>query len=424
MNLLLKNARIIDPNSPHNGKNADVLIENGVIRAVKAGIKAEKGTKIIESGNLCVSPGWFDMQANFRDPGFEYKEDLVSGMNAAAAGGFTGVAVMPSTHPPVHTKAEVEYIVNKTVNAASPVQVHPVGCISHNRDGKDIAEMYDMHLSGAVAFSDDKRAVSNSGLLMRALLYAKNFNGLVITHCDDKSISQEGKVNEGVTSTRLGLKGMPALAEELMVARNIYLAEYTDTRIHFSSVSSARSVELIREAKAKGLEVTASVNAYHLALDETLLEEFDTNYKVTPPLRTKQDVEALRKAVADGTIDAITSDHSPEDIENKEVEFDHAAFGMLGLETAYALVNSAKGKLRTEVLVNRLAVRPREILNIPVPVIAEGEKANITFFDPESEWQFEAQHIRSKSRNTPFIGTKFKGRVLGVYNRKQLVINK
>lgn len=424
MSLLLKNARIIDPNSPHNGKTTDVLIENGVIRAIKAGIKTEKGIRAIESPNLHVSPGWFDMQANFRDPGFEHKEDLASGMSAAAAGGFTGVAVMPSTHPPVHTKAEVEYIINKTSGISSPVQVHPIGAISHNLEGKDISEMYDMHLSGAVAFSDDKKPVTNSGLLMRALLYAKNFNGLVIAHCDDKSISQDGKMNEGVTSTRLGLKGIPSLAEELMVARNIYLAEYTGTRIHFANISSARSVELIREAKAKGLEITASVNAHHLALDETLLEDFDTNYKVAPPLRTKADVDTLRKAVSDGTIDAIASDHTPEDVESKVVEFDHAAFGILGLETAYALVNTHKGKLRTEVLVNRLAVRPREILNLPVPTIAEGEKANITFFDPDMEWTLEAQHLRSKSRNTPFLGTRFKGKVLGVYNRKQAVINK
>lgn len=424
MSLLLKNARIVDPQSPHNGKNVDILIENGVIKSIKAGIKTDRNIKTIESGNLHVSPGWFDMQANFRDPGFEYKEDLASGMSAAAAGGFTGVAVMPSTHPPVHTKAEVEYIINKTTAITSPVQVHPVGCISYNLEGKDIAEMYDMHRSGAVAFSDDKKPVSNSGLLMRALLYSKNFNGLVISHCDDKSISQDGKMNEGVMNTRLGLKGIPALAEELMIARNIYLAEYTGARIHFSSVTTERSAELIREAKAKGLEVTASVNAHHLALDESLLEDFDTNYKVTPPLRTKSDTEALRKALADGTIDAIASDHSPEDIENKEVEFDHAAFGILGLETAYALVNTHRGKLRTETIVNRLAVRPREILNLEVPIIAEGEKANLTFFDPDIEWTFEPKHIRSKSKNTPLIGSTFKGRVLGVYNRKQAVVNK
>jgi dihydroorotase len=424
MSLLLKNARIIDPSSPHNGSNADVLIESGVIRSIKTGIRIEKGIKTIESPNLHVSPGWFDMQANFRDPGFEYKEDLASGMSAAAAGGFTGVAVMPSTNPPVHTKAEVEYIINKTQYISSPVQVFPVGCISHKHEGKEMAEMYDMHLSGAVAFSDDKKPLTNAGLLLRALLYSKNFNGLVIAHCDDSSISQDGKMNEGIMNTKLGLKGIPALAEELMIARNIYIAEYSDCRIHFSSVSTARSVELIRDAKARGLEVTASVSAHHLAVDETALAEFDTNYKVTPPLRTKADIDALRKGVADGTIDVIVSDHTPEDVENKVVEFDHAAFGMLGLETAYSLVNTYKGKIRTEVLVNKLAVRPREILNLPIPSITEGEKANITFFDPEVEWTFTDKDIRSKSRNTPFIGSRFKGKVLGVYNRKQSLINK
>lgn len=421
MNLLLKSALIIDPNSPHKGKRQDILIENGVIRSIKGSVKAEKNVKVIEGKNLCASPGWFDMQVNFRDPGFEHKEDINSGIRAAAFGGFTGVAVMPSTNPPIHSKAEVEYIKNKS--AGEIVDVYPVGTVSHKLEGKDISEMYDMHLSGAVAFSDDKKPVADAGLLMRALLYAKNFGGTIMTHCDDKSISAEGKMNEGIISTTLGLKGKPALAEELMVARNIFLAEYTVAKIHISSVSTGKSVSLIKEAKAKKLNITASVNAHHLMLDDSMLTEFDTNYKVNPPLRTQADIEALKKGIADGTIDAIVSDHLPQDIESKAVEFDYADNGMTGLETAFALVNTVKGKISIEQLVNKLAIRPREILNLNIPSIKEGEKANITFFDPEHEWQFTEKHIRSKSRNTPFIGKKFKGKVIGICNKGKVSLN-
>lgn len=420
MNLLIKSAKIVDPNSAHNGKSADILIENGTIKSIKANIKAEKGIKNFEAKNLHVSPGWFDMQVNFRDPGFENKEDLLSGSKAASYGGFTGVAVMPSTHPPVHTKADVEYVKNKTKNLIT--DIFPVGALSHNMEGKDISEMYDMHLSGAIAFSDDKNSVANAGLLMRALLYAKNFGGLIITHCDEKSISLDGKMNEGETSTALGLKSSPALAEELMVARNIYLAEYTESKIHFTSISTAKSVDLIRQAKSKKLKVTAAVNVYNLMLDDSSLKDFDTNYKVNPPLRIKSDIEALKKGLADGSIDVIVSDHSPEDEESKKVEFDHAAFGMTGLETAFAIANSNRGKLTLEQLINKISIRPRQILNIEVPQIKEGEKANLTMFDPDLKWKFEEKHIQSKSKNTPFIGTSFTGKALGVCNNNSVVI--
>jgi dihydroorotase len=420
MNLLLKSARIIDPSSPHNGKKMDLLIENGIIKSIKATIKADKSTQVIESSSLAVSPGWFDMQVTFHDPGYEYKEDISSGTEAAAFGGFTGVALMPSTVPPVHTKAQVEYIKNKS--KAEIVDIYPVGTISHNHEGKDISEMYDMHLSGAVAFSDDKKPVSNAGLLLRALQYAMNFKGLIMTQCDDKSISQDGKMHEGSISTSLGLKGIPALAEELMLSRNISLAEYAGGRIHISSVSTARSVSLIKAAKTKKLNITSSVNAHHLALDDSSLEGFDTNFKVNPPLRTKADIEALKKGLADGTIDAITSDHLPQDTESKMTEFDYASNGMTGLETAFALVNTV-WDIGIDQIVNKLAISPREILNLNVPLIKEGEKANLTFFDTKSEWVFEEKHIRSKSKNTPFTGKKLKGKVLGIYNKGKFSLN-
>ncbi|MEW6467632.1 MAG: dihydroorotase [Bacteroidota bacterium] len=412
MNLLIKSAKVTDPNSPFNNKVVDIRIVNGVIKEVKPGLSEGKGEKVFKVKNLHVSPGWFDMQANFRDPGYEYKEDLLSGCRAAAAGGFTGVAVMPSTLPPIHSKAEVEYVKNKTKGNA--VDVYPIGTVSHNLEGKDLSEMYDMHLAGAIAFSDDKKAISDSGLLVRALLYVKNFGGLIITHCDDRKISLDGKMNEGKTSTRLGLKGIPALAEELMVARNIYLAEYAGARIHFSDISTKGSVELVREAKKRKLKVTASVNAYNLALDDSVLEGFDTNYKTNPPLRTQADINALKQGLADGTIDCITSDHAPEDVENKVVEFDHAAFGMTGLETAFALANMNRGKMSLAQLVEKMALNPRKILGLPVPKIRKGEKANLTLFDPDLGWTLEGNAVRSKSRNTPFMGKKLRGKALWI----------
>lgn len=420
MSILIKSATIIDINSSYNGKTVDILIENGIITSIAARITPKKTVKTIESGNLHVSIGWLDMQANFCDPGFEHKEDLNTGIKAAMAGGFTGVAVVASTNPPIHSKAEVEYIKNKTANAL--VDVYPIGALSHKLEGKDIAEMYDMHLAGAVAFSDDKKAVNDAGLLMRALLYAQNFGGIVLTHCDEKSISLDGKMNEGTTSVTLGLKGIPALAEELMVSRNLFLADYTKSPIHIANISTQKSIELIKQAKNNGLKVTASVNAYNLVLDETALTGFDSNYKLNPPLRTQADIDTLHKGLADGTIDAITSDHRPQDIESKDLEFDLASNGMIGLESAYALLNTHRGKTKLETLIRALTVNPRKILKLPVPKIAVGEQANLTLFDPDKEWVFTKAALQSKSANTPFIGTTFKGKVIGVINKKQASI--
>lgn len=421
MNVLIKSARIVDANSPHNGKVMDVLIENGIITGIKSKITPGKNTKVIDVKNMHLSTGWMDMQANFCDPGFEHKEDLNSGIKAAAAGGFTGVAVVSATNPPIHSKAEVEYIKNKTSGAI--VDVYPIGTVSHKQEGKDLSEMYDMHLSGAVAFSDDKKPINDAGLLKRALLYSQNFGGLVITHCNEKTISMDGKMNEGINSTKLGLKGIPALAEEIMVARNIHLAEYTGAPIHISDVSTQKSVALIKQAKANKLKITASVNAYNIALDDSALMDFDSNYKLNPPLRTKDDIKALLKGLSEGTIDAITSDHRPQDIESKQIEFDLASNGMIGLETCFALANTNKGSLTLASIIDKLTTQPRKILNLPQPKIAEGQAANLTLFDPDASWTFTKKDIRSKSANTPFVGTKFKGKVIGVVNKGKVNLN-
>ncbi|HET6243072.1 MAG: dihydroorotase [Bacteroidetes bacterium] len=418
MNILIRSARIIDTGSADNGKTKDIWIVNGIIKEIGTAIKAENAT-LLESENLHISPGWFDMRVNFRDPGFEYKEDLFTGMDAAIAGGFTAVACMPSTLPPIHSKSEVEYILNKTKGFL--VDVYPVGTVSHRHEGKDLSEMYDMHLSGAIAFSDDKKPLSDPGLLQRALLYVKSFNGLIISFPDDKNISLDGKINEGIVSTSTGLKGIPGLAEELMIQRDIFLTQYAESRIHFATVSTANSVELIRKSKKSGLNVTAEVSASHLILDENNLTSFDTNYKIKPPLRTANDIKALIEGLIDGTIDVICSDHSPEDEEMKKREFDHAAFGIIALESAFGAANTAlDGKLSIEKIIEKIAVNPRTILNLKVPSIKVGEIANITLFNPNQKWVFEKKHIKSKSKNTPFVGSQFTGKPFAVVNNNQM----
>ncbi len=419
MTILIRDAAIIDPTSSANEKRQDILIVDGKITRIGKVTDATADT-VIEGPGLCVSVGWMDMHANFCDPGFETKEDLHTGMAAAAAGGFTAVAVMPNTHPVIHSKSEVEYITQKT--KANIVDVYPIGCVSHNREGTDMAELYDMQQSGAVAFSDGTRPVADAGLLSRALLYAKGINAQIIQYADDATISGKGKMNEGITSTLLGLKGIPALAEELMIARDIYLAEYNDASLHFTTVSTAGSVELIRAAKKKGLKITADVSAHHLVLDETALEDFDTHYKVKPPLRTTADIAALKKGLQDGTIDAICSQHTPEDTEHKQVEFEIAGYGMLGLQTAFALANQAVGKeLGLPQLIEKLAINPRKILGLPIPELKEGAFANLTVFAPEKTWTLEVKNICSKSKNTPFIVQTLQGKVVAVINNGSVV---
>lgn len=420
MNILLQGVKIIHPQSPLNGKQTDVLIQDGVIQQIADKIAVPEGAQVINSQQLVLTPGLFDMLANFRDPGLEHQEDISTGCAAAAQGGFTGVAVMPSTQPPVDNKSQVEYVLNKAKTHL--VDVFPIGTISQHHEGKELSEMYDMHLSGAVGFSDDKIPVSNTALMQKAMLYAKNFGGLVMSFPEDKNLTSKGMMNEGVSSTHLGMKGMPALAEEIHIQRDIQLMEYTESALHFTMVSTAGAVKLIREAKAKGLPVTAAVAVHNLVLDDSSLFDFDTNYKVKHPLRTKADIDALTAALLDGTIDAICTDHSPEDVENKHREFEYAAFGMLGLETAFALLNTHLGKaLGLEKLITLLAINPRKILGISVPAIAVGETANLTLLNPTQDWTFATEHLQSRSCNTPFIGHALKGKTIAVFNKKQVV---
>ncbi len=413
MQVLIKSAVIVDPNSPYNGKTQDVLIENGTITDIKAKIPATGIKNVVEANDLHLSPGWFDMQAHFQDPGFEYKEDLSSGIKAAAAGGFTGVAVLPSTNPPLHSKTQIEYVINKT--AGQIVDVYPIGAISHRLEGNDLAEMYDMKMSGAIAFTDDIHPVMSAGLLHRALLYTKSFGGLIISRCNDTSLATGLCVNEGKVSVMLGLKGEPSIAEEIMITRELFLAEYAEARLHISSISTEGSVNLIRNAKKKGLPITTSVNAYNLAFEDTELLDFDTNFKVSPPLRNKTDIKALKKALSDGTIDVICSDHRPEDEENKKLEFDLSTPGMLGIQTMYPLINMYSD-LTQQDIVTKIAINPRKILGLEIPGIEKGKKANITLFSPSTEWTLEKKHILSQSYNSPLLNKKLKGKLIGIIN--------
>lgn len=422
MNLFIRSARIIDPTSKHHLQTRDIVIKRGIITQIGFRLKNENSYKEVAASHLCVSPGWVDLFCFFADPGFEHKEDILSGIRAAAAGGFTMVCVMPNTKPALHSKSEIEYVVNKSRNAI--VDVKPIGAVSRNCEGNDITEIYDMHQAGAIAFSDGINSSLSAGLMLRSLLYVKPFGGLIISHPDERSIRNGGLVNDGPTSAMMGVPGIPAISEDLMVMRDLYLAEYSGSRVHFAFVSSPGALEQIRKAKAKGLKVTCSVSPYNLLLEDESVSGFDTNYKVLPPLKTKSEIKALLRGLQDDTIDTISSLHIPQDVESKKVEFDCAEFGMLGLETAYAVVNTAIAKkLGDEKIVEKLAIAPRKILNQPVPSIEKEMRANLTLFDNSQEWIFTEKNIKSKSKNSPFVGRKFTGRVIGVVNNNELHLN-
>ncbi len=411
MKTLIKNARIIDSKSEFHLKKMDILVEDGSILEIGTQIIVD-AEMIIEDSDLHVSIAWTDMHANFCDPGFEHKEDIQSGCKAALAGGFANVLTMPLTFPITHNKAQIEYQKNRAQNTG--VNLLPAGTITFEANGVDLSEMYDMYLSGAIAFTDDKNTLTNPDVMRRALYYSKQFNGLVISVPNDKKITREGQMNEGIMSTQLGLKGMPTLAEDLLVVRDLYLAEYCEAPIHFSCVSSAHAIDLIRKAKAKGQAVTCDVAFYSLCLNDSLLEEFDTNYKLSPPLRTEENRMALIKGLIDGTIDAIVSDHTPQNIEEKECEFDHAAFGMAGIETVFSALNHFIGSdVNMETLIEKLSYGPNEILKIQSPSISNGSKnVKLTCFSPSKKVVYS--RLKSKSENNPFLNIELKGCVIDV----------
>lgn len=415
MQLLIKNATLVFPNSEQDGMTTDIFIKNGKIESIGKDLKAKDAEEFDVSG-ACVSPGWLDIGTLVGDPGLEHREDFGSVEKAALAGGYTAIACLPNTAPALHSKSEIQYV--RSCSVRSLVDFLPIGAVSHDCAGKDITEMYDMQAAGAVAFSDGKKPIQDSGLLLRALQYVKPFGGVILNRPHDRTMAPGGQMHEGTMSTSLGLKGIPSLAEEVMLRRDIYLAEYTGSRLHALNISTAAAVELVREAKSRGLQVTASVSAMNLACDDHLLSEFDSNFKVMPPIRELADMEALWAGLADGTIDCITSNHTPLDPESKNLEFPFADFGAIGLETCFGISwMHISNSLTISQVVEKLAIAPRQLLGLPAAKIGPGIEANLTIFDPETDWTFTQKDIFSKSKNTPFVGWRMKGRVLGVVNK-------
>jgi len=414
MNVLLKKATIVFKGHPLHLKKRDILIKKGKIAEIKSAIKSSN-TNVISSPDLCVSPGWVDLRANFREPGHEHKEDLTSGLNAASAGGFTSVVTMPNTTPVIDNNTTIQFLINSSLNHTT--QIKPAGAISKGLASEQLSEMADMKKSGAVAFTEDIHFLPNSNLLAKALEYSKTIGSSLFTFPHDETLVSDGQMHEGRTSTSLGVKGIPYLSEEVQLSRDIQLLRHYGGKIHVSAISSKGSVELIKSAKKEGLNITCGIHAFQLSFTDEDVNSFDSRFKVLPPFRSEADRKALIKGLLDGTIDAVCSGHEPEDVEEKKREFTEAAFGISGIETAYSSMNSAKGnKLTTEELVEKLSTKPREIIGLPLGDISTNIQADLTVFDPSEDWHFTRDQLISKSKNTPFNEVSFKGKVLGVIN--------
>ena len=418
MTTLLKSATIIDASSPYHQQTKDILITDGIITKINDTITSKKEYQVVKLDNLHVSTGWFDTSVSFGEPGYEERETIKHGLLVAARSGFTAVAVNPNTNPVIDNKSAVEFLINKANGFAT--NLYPIGTLTQQGKGIEMAELYDMQQSGAIAFGDYNKPISNDNLLKIALLYTQNFNGLAMSFPKNNAIAGEGVVNEGKNSTLLGLKGIPALAEELQISRDLFLLEYTGGKLHIPTISTKKSVQLIKDAKKKGLDVTCSVAVHNLFLTDDELHEFDGNKKVNPPLRTSTDIKALLKGVKDGTIDMITSDHNPIDIEHKKVEFSAAKDGTIGLESAFGVLNTV---LDIETIVNCLSNNPKERFRIERSVIKENEKANLSIFNLDESYNFSKENIISTSKNSIFLDKELKGKVYGIYNNKQLILN-
>jgi len=409
--LLIKGARIIDPS--HNiDKKADVLIDRGKIVEIKSGIHI-KGADVINASNLILAPGFIDIHTHLREPGEEFKETIESGCRAAASGGFVAIACMPNTKPPNDNPSTTRFIMERA-KAANGVKVMPIGAITVEQKGEKLCEYFSMKQEGMVAISEDGKSVMNSGLMRRAMEYAATHNLPVISHCEDHNLSGKGVMSEGIYSTRFGLRPIPPQAEEIMVFRDIALAELTGCRLHLAHISTASSLFHIRRAKRKNLKVTAETTPHYLYLSDDMLSTYDTLYKVNPPLRSRSDVMAMRKAIKDGTIDCIASDHAPHSPAEKEVEFDIASFGIAGLETTVGLTLNLvnEGVISIKRAIYLLSTGPAKVLGIPSVGIAVGNEANMTILDLKKEWTVDPLKFQSKGRNTPFAGFRVKGKAV------------
>jgi dihydroorotase (multifunctional complex type) len=418
MKIIIRSAKIIDSKSPFHNQTVDLLIADGLIEKIGPSILDIEETTEVKFDNLHLSQGWFDSSVSFGEPGYEDRETIANGLNVAAKSGFTAIALQPNSFPVIDNQSQVNFVKNKALGFAT--ELFPIGALTKASEGKDMAELFDMKKAGAIAFGDYNKSLDNANLLKIALQYVQDFDGLVITYAQDANIKGNGVANEGIVSTKLGLKGIPNLAEELQVARNLFLLEYAGGKLHIPTISTAKSVELIKEAKAKGLQITCSVSVHHLVLTDEKLEGFDTRYKVTPPLRAETDRIALINAVLDGTIDMITSDHNPIDIEFKKMEFDTAKNGTIGLESAFGALLTV---LPLETVIEKLTAG-KAVFGIENTSITEGSKANFTFFTPDGKSTFTKENIRSKSKNSAFLGTEIRGSVYGILNQNKLVITK
>lgn len=409
MNLLIKGGRVIDP-SQKMDDTLDVLVENGLIKEIGKGLKAPTGAEVIDAAGKYVVPGLIDMHVHLRDPGLEYKEDIISGTRAAAAGGFTSVVCMPNTKPTIDNKAIASYIINKAKDEGF-ANVFPVGSITYGLNGERMSEMGELKEAGCVAVSDDGRPVNNTELMRRALEYARGMGILVISHAEELSLVGEGVMNEGFTSTEIGLKGIPRIAEDIATARDVMLAEYTNSPIHIAHVSTAGSVRVIREAKARGVRVTCETAPHYFTLTDDAVRGYNTNAKMNPPLREVADVAAIKAGLADGTIDAIATDHAPHHLDEKDVEFDAAMNGIIGLETSLPLSLSLvrDGVLTLDQLVEKMSCNPSNILGLQRGTLVSGSVADITVIDPSVEWTVESDNLASKSKNSPFLGWSVTG---------------
>lgn len=417
MNALLKSVTVVDSKSDFHNSTVDILIEDGIIVKISKRIVNPNNYQEIRLENLHCSQGWFDSSVSFGEPGYEERETIVNGIKTAALSGFTAVVLNSNTLPLLDNSTSIRFIIDKA--KAEAVEVLPIGSLTVGGKSIDLAELYDMKSAGAVAFGDYKIGTDNANLMKIALQYTASFNGLVLSFPSDSSITGKGVANEGVNSTRLGLKGMPGLSEELRVARDLFLLEYTKGKLHIPTISTAKSVELIREAKAKNLDISCSVAIHNLILTDEVLHDFNSNYKVNPPLRTRKDNEALLEGLKDGTIDMVTSDHNPIDIEHKNIEFDHAMFGTIGLESAFGVLNSI---VSTKKAVS-LLTQGKERFGQTNTAVSIGTKANLSLFNPDTKQKFGLKNVLSKSKNSCFLDYTTKGRVYGIVSNNQLVLS-
>lgn len=425
MNVLLQNAKLVDSASPLNGKTVNIHIVDGVIKGISEKNIDAQDANVYKADDLHVSAGWFDFTCHYKDPGHEWMENLESLQLAAAYGGFTEIAGFPNTQPVVQTKESIAYFRN--FSKYKPVYFHNYAAITKNCEGVDFTDLMDLHYNGAIGFTDGVFPLQNADIFLKTLQYLFSLNTFLINRPEDKYLSMFGQMHEGLNSTMLGLKGIPSASEELMIIRDLKLLEYASLKselpiLHFSAISTKESVELIRKAKAKGLPVSCDVAAHQLSFTDNNLSEFDTNLKVNPPFRSEKDKAALIEGLKDGTIDIVTSDHNPLDSEHKNLEFDLADFGIIGLQTAFASLNTTS-RLHIAEIIEKLTIQPRRILRKQPVTIKEGELANLTLFNPNSESIFELDQIVSLSKNSPFIGKTMKGKVYGIYNNKSLILN-